>query len=173
MTRKDGKSTSAPIPIRGIPHEIQKRIRIFSAAKSLNNIDFFELYISKIIEYLDTTTPGQGEINISRAADIVMGTKIYPIGKELGGRKFWAIRIRDSFRELVFKFAHMTTGSVESFIRETIIQMGQRLPPSDHIIRGYNRRMERKENGGTEVVDQNWDGRVDVAPVSPEGDREF
>jgi hypothetical protein len=175
MTRKNGKSASNPRPIQGIPLEIQKRIRIFAAARNLNNIDFFEQYLGKIMENLDAGTQEKGQAlqNISESADIVMGGKIYPFASSPGGLDRWSIRIRDSFSETVFKFAHLTTGSIESFIREVIIQIGQRLPPSDHIIRGYNRRMERKDNGRAEVVEQNWDGRVDVAPDETEGDREF
>lgn len=175
MTRKDSKSGSVPKPVRDIPLEIEKRIRIFAAARNLSNIDFFEQYTLKIMEYLDTTTPEKGSNGIAAAADIVIGVKIYPYSKNEGGRKFWAIRIRNSFYDEIFKFAHLTTGSVESFIRETIIQIGQRLPPSEHVIRGFNRRRERKEDNGSraEVAEQNWDGHVDVAPDPAEGPGEF
>jgi len=168
MTQTARKSANISRSIRGIPLEIQKRIRIFSAAQGLNAVDFFEQYMTQLMEYLGSESP-----DISVAASIVMGTKIYPYQNE-GGRDIWSIRIRDTFSEILFKFGHATTGSVESFIRESIIQFGKRLPPSDQIIRGFNRRMERTTDHGREkVAYDNWDGHVDVAQDTPEGDREL
>jgi hypothetical protein len=145
--------------IGGVPPEIQRRIRYFSAAEGLNVMEFLDKYVGQIISEIN-----RGRTEIDQIVDGMFGRSVYNFPRPQDEPWAWGIRINPPLFEAATEAARLTTGSFGSFIRDCVNHIGYRLPPSGHIIQGVHRRLERSNGKSKSAVGlDRWDGCADVA----------
>lgn len=148
--------------IRKFSSEAWIRIRMQALAKRVNVQTYLEDNLLKILEFIDVDSP-----DFSRAADHVVGLKIYPLRLDSDSETTANFLISDRrVEELLKKIAAEATGSVESFLLKALTEMAKRIPPSKSMIS-----KEKGDRKNAKLDLEGWDGSVDVAQAEAEGNR--